>query len=127
MLDRNAMRDLLLSEQTVTEIQAGGDTQQFDAYDELISAQPYRLSYWRVASEEINYRRFFDINSHAAIRMELPEVFEATHQLVFDLIGSGAVTGLRIDHVDGLSNPREYFTALQQRCRELGVLGDLAV
>jgi (1->4)-alpha-D-glucan 1-alpha-D-glucosylmutase len=106
-------------ESVVEEIQRGGDTKSFDALDELISAQPYRLSSWRVAAEEINYRRFFDINQLAAIRMELPEVFEATHRLVFELIKSGAVTGLRIDHVDGLFHPRAYLEQLQQRTAEL--------
>jgi (1->4)-alpha-D-glucan 1-alpha-D-glucosylmutase len=95
-----------------------GDRHSFDELDELIHAQPYRLSFWRVASEEINYRRFFDINTLAAIRMELPEVFDAAHRLVFELIQSGAVTGLRIDHVDGLWNPREYLEKLQQRAAE---------
>ncbi|MBA3273337.1 MAG: malto-oligosyltrehalose synthase, partial [Chthoniobacterales bacterium] len=93
-----------------------GDARSFDALDQLAEDQAYRLSFWRVAAEEINYRRFFDINDLAAIRMELPEVFDATHKLVLELVGSGAVTGLRIDHPDGLYLPREYFTKLQQRC-----------
>lgn len=101
------------------EIQSGGEARDFDAYDALISAQPYRLAYWRVAGEEINYRRFFDINNLAAIRMELPEVFDATHRLAFELLASGAVTGLRIDHVDGLWDPRGYLTKLQERYAEL--------
>ncbi len=83
----------------------------------LIGEQAYRLSFWRVAAEEINYRRFFDINNLAAIKMELPEVFEATHRFLFELIESGAVTGLRIDHVDGLWNPREYLENLQANTR----------
>lgn len=90
-----------------------GDARSFDAFDELITAQAYRLSFWRVAAEEINYRRFFDINELAAIRVELPEVFAATHRLVFDLISDGSVDGLRIDHVDGLWDPAEYFAQLQ--------------
>jgi len=93
-----------------------GDPRSFDRLDELLNAQAYRLAYWRVAAEEINYRRFFDINDLAAIRMELPEVFEATHQLVLDLVKKGAVTGLRIDHPDGLYLPREYFQQLQEHC-----------
>ncbi len=96
-----------------------GEPRSFDTLDALLDAQCYRLSYWRVASEEINYRRFFDINNLAAIRMELPEVFDAAHRLVFDLLKSGAVAGLRIDHVDGLLNPREYLEQLQQRASEL--------
>jgi hypothetical protein len=78
-----------------------GDARSFDALDRLLDDQAYRLSFWRVAAEEINYRRFFDINDLAAIRMELPEVFDAAHTLLLELVGSGAVTGLRIDHPDG--------------------------
>jgi (1->4)-alpha-D-glucan 1-alpha-D-glucosylmutase len=70
-----------------------GKTSSFDTLHELLDEQVYRLSYWRTAAEEINYRRFFDINHLAAIRVEIPEVFEAAHQLVFKLLASGAVTG----------------------------------
>ena len=95
-----------------------GDARSFDVLDELLNAQSYRLAFWRVAAEEINYRRFFDVNDLAAIRMELPEVFDATHQLLLDLVRAGAVTGLRIDHPDGLYLPQEYFEKLQRRCAE---------
>src|SRR6201993_4012291 len=93
-----------------------GDARSFDALDELLNAQSYRLAFWRVAAEEINYRRFFDVNDLAAIRVELPKVFDAIHRLVLELVSTGAVTGLRIDHPDGLYLPREYFEKLQQRC-----------
>jgi (1->4)-alpha-D-glucan 1-alpha-D-glucosylmutase len=93
-----------------------GDPRSFDALDELLNAQSYRLAFWRVAAEEINYRRFFDVNELAAIRVELPEVFETIHRLVLEFVKAGAVTGLRIDHPDGLYLPREYFEKLQQRC-----------
>src|SRR6058998_2583270 len=99
-----------------------GDPRSFDALDELLNAQSYRLAFWRVAAEEINYRRFFDVNDLAAIRVELPKVFDAIHRLVLELLNAGAVTGLRIDHPDGLYLPREYFEKLQQRCaKALGV------
>src|SRR6266849_6397822 len=99
-----------------------GDPRSFDWLDELLNAQSYRLAFWRVAAEEINYRRFFDVNDLAAIRMELPEVFDAAHQLVVDLVRTGAVTGLRIDHPDGLYLPKEYLEALQRRCaKTLGI------
>src|SRR6058998_532393 len=99
-----------------------GDPRCFDALDELLNAQSYRLAFWRVAAEEINYRRFFDVNDLAAIRVELPKVFEAVHRLVLDLVSTGAVTGLRIDHPDGLYLPSEYFEKLQQRCaKALGI------
>ena len=96
-----------------------GDPRSFDKLDELLNAQSYRLAFWRVAAEEINYRRFFDVNDLAAIRMELPEVFDAAHQLVVDLVSRGAVTGLRIDHPDGLYLPKEYFEKLQRKCAEV--------
>jgi (1->4)-alpha-D-glucan 1-alpha-D-glucosylmutase len=93
-----------------------GNPRSFDRLDELLNAQSYRLAFWRVAAEEINYRRFFDVNDLAAIRVELPEVFDAVHKLLFELVASGAVTGLRIDHPDGLYRPLEYFEKLQLRC-----------
>src|SRR5881296_3085996 len=93
-----------------------GDPRSFDKLDELLNAQSYRLAYWRVAAEEINYRRFFDVNDLAAIRVELPEVFDAAHKLLFELVASDAVSGLRIDHPDGLYRPLEYFEKLQLRC-----------
>ena len=99
-----------------------GDPRSFDALDQLLNAQSYRLAFWRVAAEEINYRRFFDVNDLAAIRVELPEVFDATHALLLDLVRVGAVTGLRIDHPDGLYLPQEYFEKLQRRCaKALGI------
>ena len=103
--------------QAIAEINgAPGEPRSFDALDLLLNDQSYRLAFWRVAAEEINYRRFFDVNDLAAIRMELPEVFDATHQLLLELIAAGAVTGLRIDHPDGLYLPKEYFEKLQRRC-----------
>ncbi len=95
-----------------------GERTSFDALDALIDAQPYRIVQWRAAADEINYRRFFDINELAALRMERPEVFEATHRLVLDLAATGAVNGLRIDHPDGLADPAGYFRQLQQRYAE---------
>ncbi|MDN4592008.1 malto-oligosyltrehalose synthase, partial [Xenophilus aerolatus] len=84
-----------------------------DALHALLESQHYRLAFWRVASDEINYRRFFDVNELAALRMELPEVFEATQGLALDLAARGWVDGLRIDHPDGMRDPAEYFERLQ--------------
>jgi len=99
-----------------------GDPRSFDKLDELLNAQSYRLAFWRVAAEEINYRRFFDVNDLAAIRVELPKVFDAIHHLVLELVSTGAVTGLRIDHPDGLYLPREYFVKLQEcSAKALGI------
>ena len=89
------------------------EPETLDRLDELINAQPYRLAYWRVAAEEINYRRFFDVNTMAAICVELPEVFRATHDLTLRLLADGHIRGLRIDHPDGLWNPQQYFRTLQ--------------
>src|SRR6185369_2105496 len=86
---------------------------RFDALHALIKAQAYRLAYWRVAADEINYRRFFDQNDLAAVRMENPEVFAACHRLVLALVDQGLVHGLRIDHADGLYDPAQYFRRLQ--------------
>ncbi|PJF21891.1 MAG: malto-oligosyltrehalose synthase [Phototrophicales bacterium] len=91
-----------------------GKPHTFDKLDSILSRQPYRLSYWRVAADEINYRRFFDINDMAAIRIENPQVFEDTHRLVFRLLAEGKANGLRVDHPDGLLNPPAYFMQLQE-------------
>lgn len=91
-----------------------GDPHSFDPLDELLDDQAYRLSSWRVASDEINYRRFFDINELAALRMEHAEVFADTHKLIFHLIRENKLNGLRIDHPDGLFDPRQYLRRLQR-------------
>jgi (1->4)-alpha-D-glucan 1-alpha-D-glucosylmutase len=95
-----------------------GQPRTFDRLDRLLDAQSYRLAHWRVASEEINYRRFFDVNELAALRMEDPAVFETVHQFVFDLVRRGAATGLRIDHVDGLYAPADYLHRLRAKLSE---------
>jgi (1->4)-alpha-D-glucan 1-alpha-D-glucosylmutase len=99
------------------------DSRSFDRLHELLEQQAYRLSYWRVALDEINYRRFFDISELAALRIEDKHVFDLCHRLVFKLIQESAITGLRIDHIDGLFAPAEYLWRLQQAlflrlCRE---------
>jgi (1->4)-alpha-D-glucan 1-alpha-D-glucosylmutase len=81
----------------------------------LLESQAYRLAHWRVAADEINYRRFFDINDLAALRMENPRAFAATHALVLDLISQGKLQGLRIDHPDGLYDPARYLGWIQER------------
>src|SRR5581483_6888655 len=79
-----------------------------------LDAQPYRLARWRVASQEINYRRFFDITSLIALRAEDPAVFDATHALVLSLLRRGDLDGVRIDHVDGLRLPLAYLRRLRE-------------
>ncbi len=90
-----------------------GVARSFGPLHRLLEAQAYRLAFWRVSSEEINYRRFFDINDLVGLRMENPAVFAATHRLIRKLLAEEAVTGLRLDHPDGLLNPIQYFTRLQ--------------
>lgn len=90
-----------------------GDRGSFNALHHLLQAQSYRLAYWRVATDEINYRRFFDINDLAGIRMERQPVFEATHRLIGRWIAGDLVDGLRLDHVDGLHDPQGYCRQLQ--------------
>jgi (1->4)-alpha-D-glucan 1-alpha-D-glucosylmutase len=90
-----------------------GEATSFDLLDTLLNDQAYRLAFWRVAAEEINYRRFFDVNELVAIRMEEPVVFETCHGLIFRLLREGCITGLRIDHVDGLFDPGAYLRQLQ--------------
>lgn len=90
-----------------------GEPKSFDKLDNLLNLQPYRLAYWAVASQEINYRRFFDINELAAIHTEDEKVFLHYHQLLFKLIREGKINGLRIDHPDGLYDPPIYFRRLQ--------------
>lgn len=95
-----------------------GGSGDFSFLEAILKDQPYRLSYWRVANEEINYRRFFDVNELAGVRTEIPEVFFATHEVVLKLISKGWITGFRIDHVDGLLDPEQYFIDLQNACHD---------
>jgi len=87
-----------------------------EAVHELLEAQRWRLAFWKTAGAEINYRRFFDINDLAGLRMESPEVFARTHEKLAELLSRPGVDGVRIDHVDGLYDPRGYL----HRLRELG-------
>ncbi len=102
-------------EEAVTE--HAGDPAVPDSFaplHDLLEHQHYRIAFWRVASDEINYRRFFDINELAALRMERPDVFAQTHALVLEWIAAGKLAGLRIDHIDGLLDPRAYCECLRE-------------
>lgn len=90
-----------------------GEPRSFDALERVLEDQAYRLAYWRVAAEEINYRRFFDINDLAGVRVDRAEVFDATHRLILRLVAEGKVTSLRVDHPDGLFDPESYLKHLQ--------------
>jgi (1->4)-alpha-D-glucan 1-alpha-D-glucosylmutase len=92
-----------------------GEPASFEFLDTLLAKQPYRLAFWKVAVEIINYRRFFSINELIGIRVEDFRVFEATHALLFKLVSDGKVAGVRIDHIDGLYDPLEYLVRLKER------------
>ena len=94
-----------------------GDSGSFDRLHTLLDAQPYRLAFWRTALDEINYRRFVDVNELAGLRVESPAVFTAAHALVLDLVEARVVTGLRVDHPDGLYDPAGYFRSLRDAVR----------
>ena len=91
-----------------------GDAKSFDELHELIKVQAYRLAYWRVAADDINYRRFFDVNDLAGLRQENDTVFNTTHLFISQLLKDGKIDGLRVDHPDGLYDPAEYFRHLQE-------------
>ena len=91
----------------------------FDKLHQLLERQSYRLASWRTAADDINWRRFFDINELGGLRVERPAVFEATHGKIFQLIAEGLVDGLRIDHIDGLADPRGYCRKLRRRLDSL--------
>ncbi|MGQ9687839.1 MAG: malto-oligosyltrehalose synthase [Desulfobaccales bacterium] len=92
-----------------------GDPDSFHLFDLLLNVQAYRLAFWQVAQDLINYRRFFSINDLIGLRVEDPLVFEASHDLLFSLVREGRITGLRIDHLDGLYDPQDYLERLQGR------------
>ena len=98
-----------------------GAPESFNSLDQLLAQQYYRLSFWKVATEEINYRRFFNINELISLRVEDPNVFELCHRLIFQLIRDRKITGLRIDHIDGLYDPAVYLRRIRQN------LGDVYV
>ncbi|MFQ5780521.1 MAG: malto-oligosyltrehalose synthase, partial [Nitrospiria bacterium] len=115
LVDRSRLIRTFIEENVLAFNGRKGDRGSFNHLNALLNDQAYRLAHWRLAGEAVNYRRFFDINELAAIRMEDPATFEAVHQCLFRLIKEGGVTGLRIDHVDGLSDPEDYLRRLQQR------------
>ncbi len=92
-----------------------------DRLHRLLERQHYRLAWWRAAADEINWRRFFDVNGLAGVRVEQPEVFEATHRTVFRLYAEGLIDGVRIDHVDGLASPRDYCRKLRRRLQTVAL------
>ena len=121
---RDALREFAAQQggsaiEFVLEAYSPDDPVTRDRLHRLIERQHFRLAWWRTASDEVNWRRFFDISTLAGVRVERPDVFDAVHALVFRLYQEGVVDGLRIDHVDGLAEPREYCQRLRQRLTEL--------
>ncbi len=92
-----------------------GDPVSFERLHVLLEKQAYQLAYWRSAYEELNYRRFFDIADLIGMRVEDPDVFEATHALILRWIAEDKITGLRVDHIDGLRDPTGYTQLLRKR------------
>jgi len=99
-----------------------GDALSFNLLDELLSGQLFRLSFWKVATEEINYRRFFNINELISLRMEDEDVFNKTHSLILNLIRTKTISGLRIDHIDGLYDPASYLRRLKHEAGDCYVV-----
>ncbi|MEP7050570.1 MAG: malto-oligosyltrehalose synthase [Pseudomonadota bacterium] len=95
-----------------------GQPESFDFLDELLRAQHYRLSAWRLALEAVNYRRFFDVTELASLRVELPEVFDASHRTLLLLVEQQKISGIRLDHVDGLFDPIGYSRQLAEHLQQ---------
>jgi (1->4)-alpha-D-glucan 1-alpha-D-glucosylmutase len=99
-----------------------GVQESFYLLDKLISEQSFRFAFWKVASEEINYRRFFSVNDLISLRVEDPRVFEYSHGLIFQLVAEEKIAGLRVDHIDGLFNPLAYLNRLRKKAGDIYVI-----
>ncbi|WP_322061782.1 malto-oligosyltrehalose synthase [Paraburkholderia sp. J63] len=98
---------------------SGADPAGRERLHRLLERQHFRLAWWRTAADEVNWRRFFDVSALAGVRVERHDVFEAVHKLVFRLYADGVIDGLRIDHIDGLADPRDYCERLRHRLASL--------
>lgn len=92
--------------------------------DEILELQSYRLAFWRTAKQELAYRRFFDVNTLVGLRMEDPQVFSDTHALILKWLREGVLDGIRVDHPDGLRDPRQYFERLRQNAPDVWIIGE---
>jgi (1->4)-alpha-D-glucan 1-alpha-D-glucosylmutase len=106
-----------VSPESLQDVDVDRVQQDLDAFDQLLERQHYRLEYWRSAQEELNYRRFFTVDSLIGLRVERQQVFDDSHRLVLDLVAQRLVDGLRIDHVDGLRDPVGYLRRLRRSWR----------
>ena len=95
-----------------------------DALDDMLNAQNFRLAYWRTSDQELGYRRFFDVNSLIGLRMEREYVFEETHELILYWLDKGVLDGVRIDHPDGLRDPRQYLQRLRERAPHAWIVAE---
>lgn len=95
-----------------------------DKLDDLLNQQNYRLAYWKIGDEEMGYRRFFDVNNLIGVRQEREHVFEATHELTLKWLADGTLDGVRVDHPDGLRDPRQYFIRLREHAPDAWILGE---
>ncbi|WP_433965837.1 malto-oligosyltrehalose synthase [Tunturiibacter gelidiferens] len=98
--------------------------ENLDALDDFLNQQNYRLAYWKTADQQLSYRRFFDVNTLIGLRVEREYVFEETHALVVDWLKRGVLDGLRVDHPDGLRDPKEYFKRLREHAPDAWVIGE---
>jgi (1->4)-alpha-D-glucan 1-alpha-D-glucosylmutase len=98
--------------------------EDFNALDDFLSRQNYRLAYWKTADQQLGYRRFFDVNTLIGLRMERSHVFEETHALILDWLKRGVLDGVRVDHPDGLRDPLEYFERLREAAPNAWIIGE---
>ncbi|HVG26183.1 MAG TPA: malto-oligosyltrehalose synthase [Acidobacteriaceae bacterium] len=98
--------------------------EDLDAFDEFLQQQHFRISYWKTADQQLGYRRFFDVNTLIGLRVEREYVFEETHALILRWLKQGILDGVRVDHPDGLRDPRQYFERLRERAPEAWIIGE---
>jgi (1->4)-alpha-D-glucan 1-alpha-D-glucosylmutase len=121
------LRRLLAEQPEISDAiaRAVGDlNRDHDALDEVLNLQHYRLAYWRTADQELGYRRFFDINTLIGLRVERPDVFDATHQRILHWLNDGVLDGVRVDHPDGLRDPQQYFERLRRRGTDVWIIAE---
>jgi len=122
LLDRLCHEELSVSE--AIDRVVGEVNGSVDALDEFLSQQYYRLAYWRTADQQLGYRRFFDVNTLIGLRQEREFVFDETHALIVKWLKQGLLDGVRVDHPDGLRDPKQYFERLRERAPEAWIVGE---
>ena len=106
-------------DQTVRELNAN-----WDALDDFLNQQHFRLAFWKTADQQLGYRRFFDVNTLIGLRMEREHVFEETHALLVEWLRRGVLDGVRVDHPDGLRDPLQYFQRLREHVPDGWIIGE---